>query len=100
MSVKLFFRSAAIALGLFAWTARHSSNPDAICYLDLSDAFKSGHWLGAINAIWCPLYPALLGIASFIIKPNAYWVFPMVHLVNFGVYLVALVSLNSHEREA
>jgi len=91
--VLLFFRSAAIAFGLlFAWTARQSSNPDAICYLDLSDAFRSGHWNGAINAIWCPLYPALLAMASFLLHPSAYWVFPVVHLVNVAVFLCALAS--------
>ena len=75
-----------------AWSVRFSMNPDGISYLDLSDALLQSGWRGVINAYWSPLYPVLLGLANATLTPSVYWEFASAHLVNFVVYLLALLS--------
>jgi hypothetical protein len=66
------------------------STEDLISYLDVGDAFLRGDWDAAINGYWSPLYPMILGVATAVLKPNAFWEFPTVKLVNFLIYLFAL----------
>ncbi len=85
----------AIGLGfLQAWEGRYVVNPDGIAYLDIGDAYWRGDWQSAINAYWSPLYSWLLGGAMVLLKPSAYWEFPVVHLVNFIIYLGALACFD------
>jgi 4-amino-4-deoxy-L-arabinose transferase-like glycosyltransferase len=80
-----------VATGLIrGWVGRYSMDPDGICYLDLGDAFFHRKWFDAVNGYWSPLYAWLLGSAMFLTKPARQWEFPVVHVVNFIVYLAAL----------
>jgi hypothetical protein len=84
---------AAIAFGAVdAWATRHNMNLDGISYLDMGDAYLRGDWNMAINAYWSPLYAWLLGLFLKVLKPSPQWEFPVVHLVNFVIYLAALAS--------
>jgi hypothetical protein len=74
------------------WVGRYSMDPDGICYLDLGDAFFHRKWFDAVNGYWSPLYSWLLGSAMFLTKPTRQWEFPVVHLVNFIIYLAALAG--------
>ncbi len=81
----------AIPLGaLQAWSGRTEIGWDGISYLDMADALWGGRWATAINGYWSPLYAALLGAALRGLAPAPYWEVPVVHLVNFGIYLAAL----------
>src|SRR5579871_1450127 len=83
----------ALVLGLIqAWVGRYSMQPDGISYLDVGDSFFRRDWANAVNAWWSPLYPWTLGIATGIVKPSAKWEFPLVQLVNFGFFVVALLA--------
>jgi len=83
----------ALALGLLhAWNGRYEISPDGISYMDMGDAYLRGDWPMAVNGYWSPLYAWLLGLALRLIKPSAYWEFPVVHLVNFLIYVGALLS--------
>lgn len=73
-----------------AWATRFTMNPDGVSYLDIGDAYWRCDWQNAINAYWSPLYSWILGFFINVIKPTAYWEFPLVHLVNFLIYVVAL----------
>jgi hypothetical protein len=73
-----------------AWVGRYSMNPDGMCYLDLGDATWSGRWSDAVNAYWSPLYAWLLGAALHIVRPTSHGEFPLVHAVNFIIFLLAL----------
>ena len=85
--------SAALVLGLTqAWVGRYSMQPDGMSYLDVGDSFFRRDWANAVNAWWSPLYPWTLGIALGIVKPSARWEFPLVQLVNFGFFVVALLA--------
>ncbi len=63
---------------------------DGCRYLDMGDAIMRGDWGMVINGYWSPLYPLLLGVAMVVVKPSPEWEFPIAHLVNFIIYLLAL----------
>ena len=87
------FMSAGLLAGfLEAWLSRNDMYTDGISYLDLGDALLGGHWHTALNLYWSPLYPALLGGVMAILKPSAIWEFPVVHLVNFAVFALAIAA--------
>ena len=84
--------AVVLAVGLLrAWVGRYSMNPDGMCYLDQGDAFLQGKWSVAVNGLWSPLYSWLLGAALFIVRPSRWWEFPVAHLVNFLIYIAALL---------
>jgi hypothetical protein len=81
----------ALALGAAqAWATRFTMNPDGVSYLDIGDAYWRGDWHNAINAYWSPLYSWILGFFLKVLKPSIYWEYPLVHLVNFLIYVGAL----------
>jgi len=67
-------------------------DPDGMCYLDLGDAFFRRRWFDAVNGYWSPLYSLLLGAAMFVVKPSRQWEFPVLHAVNFIIYLAAFAG--------
>src|SRR3954452_20137182 len=78
----------ALALGAAqAWATRFTMNPDGVSYLDIGDAYWRRDWPNAINAYWSPLYSWILGGFLKVIKPSIYWEYPLVHLVNFLIYV-------------
>jgi 4-amino-4-deoxy-L-arabinose transferase-like glycosyltransferase len=93
--LQVLFRMLAIGLGMlhvYAAIKSQSMNADGISYLDIGDAYFRADWVNAINPVWSPLYSWILGFANFIIRPSMQWEFPVVHLVNFIIYLIALSS--------
>ena len=92
-SLKAIFWLVAILLGaLQAGANRYNiSSDDGISYLDIGDAYFRGEWNTAINAQWSPIYSWLLGSALYVFKPSPYWEFSVVKLVNFLIYLFAIV---------
>ncbi len=93
--VRVLLRSLAISLaGLHVYAAikSQSMNADGISYLDIGDAYFRGDWATAINAVWSPLYSWILGLVNFLVKPAMAWEFPTVHIINFFIFLAALLS--------
>src|SRR5438132_10108218 len=89
--LRLSFWCVAIMLGAAdAWVTRFTMNPDGISYLDIGDAYWRGDWHNAINAYWSPLYSWILVFFLKVLKPSAYWEYPLAHLVNFLIYVLAL----------
>ncbi|HYP25369.1 MAG TPA: hypothetical protein VE262_01510 [Blastocatellia bacterium] len=98
--VTLWFRAIAVTLGLpHAWAVRHAMNPDGISYLDMADAYMKGDWGTALNAQWSPMYSWILGLANILVKPGPGLEFPLVHFVNFLIYLAALAGFEYFMRE-
>ena len=96
------FRLLAILLGgLHTWAAAisYSMNADGISYLDIGDAYMRGDWATAINPVWSPLYSWILGPIMALFKPPMRWEFPLVHLINFAIYLGALVCFEFFWRQ-
>jgi hypothetical protein len=82
----------SLALGLVhAWVGRYAMNPDGVPYLDLGDALVRRDWAHAVNAYWSPLYGWILGLTVGEIRPSPRWEFPLVHAVNFALFVVALL---------
>jgi hypothetical protein len=75
-----------------AWATRFTMNPDGISYLDIGDAYWRGDWHNAINACWSPLYSWILCFFLKVLNPSIYWEYPLVHLVNFLIYVAVLAS--------
>jgi 4-amino-4-deoxy-L-arabinose transferase-like glycosyltransferase len=91
-SIRVIFWLIAIVLGfLQGWAYPYTMNPDGMSYLDVGEAYLQGQWNVAINAYWSPLYSWILGLAISIVKPSAYWEFPLVRLVNLLIYLLSLL---------
>lgn len=88
--IALLWLMSIVFGALYTWAGRHAMNPDGMAYLDMGDAYLRGDWSIAINAYWSPFYSWLLGLAMVVLKPSPYWEFPVVHLVNFVIYLFAL----------
>jgi hypothetical protein len=84
---------ATLALGaVHAWIGRYAMNPDGMSYLDVGDSFFRHDWANAVNAWWSPLYPWTLGTVLGVIKPSPKWEFPLVHAVNFVIFVIALFA--------
>jgi hypothetical protein len=83
----------AIVLGAAqAWTSRFSMNPDGVQYLDNATAYSSGDFHRAVNSQWSPLYPWLIGTWFAAVRASPYLEFPLVHLLNFLIYLASLAA--------
>jgi len=67
-------------------------NPDGVSYLDVGQSFFHRDWANAVNAWWSPLYSWTLGLVLGIVNPGPKWEFPLVHLVNLAVFLLALFA--------
>ena len=90
--LRVFCWIFALAFGTAqAWTTRFTMNPDGVSYLDIGDAYWRGDWHDAINAYWSPLYSWIVGFFLKALKPSTYWEYPLVHLVNFLIYVATLV---------
>jgi hypothetical protein len=93
--LRIVFRALAIVLGgmhVYAAILSQSMNADGVSYLDIGDAYFRGDWANAINPVWSPLYSWILGFANFVIRPSMEREFPVIHLINFFIYMGALVS--------
>ena len=84
-----FWCTAALLGFSHAWWGRMTMVNDTISYLDMGDYFLKGEWSTALSGQWSPLYAGLLGLTLAIFKPSAYWEYPVVHLVLFGIFLFA-----------
>src|SRR5262245_57689557 len=87
---------AAIVLGAMqARTSRYTlGSHDGVSYLDIADAYLRADWNAALNAYWSPLYSWLLASMLAVLDPNAYWELPAVKLVNFLIYVGALLAFD------
>ncbi len=92
-AVVILCSSLIIAFAVIdAWSGRQFTQSDGVSYLDMSDAFLKNNWHLLINPLWSPLYPFLLGVATWIARPSGHWELPLVHLVNLVIFLGALAS--------
>ncbi|MFA5976298.1 MAG: hypothetical protein WC859_09085 [Elusimicrobiota bacterium] len=84
-----------VFLGLLqAWANRFYMNSDGISYIEIAQAYARGQWQQAFNTYWSPLYSWILAIVFRLFKPSLFWEFPLVHLVNFLIYLFTLAAFS------
>lgn len=79
-----------LVAAIHSWIGRHSMNPDGVTYMDISDAYRGGHWIAALNSYRSPAYSWILAPALALtdVTPDAE--FAAVHAVNFLIFLVVL----------
>lgn len=89
----LICRTICIGFALAeTWSQLRFINEDGISYLDMSDVLITHNWHLLINPIWSPLYPFLIGVVTWLIRPAAQWETPVVHALNFVIFVGALAS--------
>ena len=84
-----------------AWFTRYELYyADSISYLDIARAIVEGHPGAAIHAYWSPGYPVIVSFFFWVFRPNAYWEFPLVHLVNVLIFIGSLACFQLFWTEA
>jgi hypothetical protein len=73
------------------WASDYMMNQDGTSYLDIGDAFFHGNWRAALNLHWSPLYALVLGAARRIFSVPMRWEYPLVHIVNFAVFVLLVI---------
>lgn len=89
-SVHCWWGLCLFCAGIQVWANRYSMNPDGLSYLDIGSNAASGGPYQLVNGYWSPGYPALIGIAIFLFRPSPYQEVPLVHVVNFLIFILTL----------
>jgi hypothetical protein len=100
--LKMLLRLITLLIGgIHTWAAviSYSMNEDGINYLDIGDAYFRGDWAAAISSVWSPMYSWILGTVMWIVNPTMRWEFPLVHFVNFMIYVGALICFEFFWRQ-
>lgn len=82
-----------------AWSYRRTIFPDDVSYLDMALGIQRGDWSAALNGLWSPLYPILLGLVFRVVNPSPYWELAVAHLVNLAIFILALGAYHFLLRE-
>jgi hypothetical protein len=86
-------RSVAILLGATQLViARNGFGPDSRSYSEIARAYLRHDWAMAINAHWSPMYSWLIALTLELGKPSLRGEFPLLHLLNFFIFIVALAG--------
>lgn len=80
--------------GILTYAARYSMNPDGLTYLDLASEVVSGGPSKLVNGLWSPGYPALISVAILLFRPSSAQEFPLIHFVNFLMFVFALTGFS------
>jgi hypothetical protein len=84
--------SVLFLVGLLqTWNGRNMMNPDGISYIEIGLAYVNRDWASAVNPYWSPLYSWVLGAILHIFKKAPFQEFILIHFVNFGIYVLALL---------
>jgi hypothetical protein len=88
-----WFRCLAVLFAAaMAVASRNAINPDGRSYLEVARAYLRHDWAMAVNSYWVPLYSWILTPSLALLKPSVRQEFPLVHLVNLGVFVVCILS--------
>ena len=86
--------TAILLAAVDAWSSGYAVNPMGISYLDMGSAVFHGHLSAVINGLWSPLYALPLGLAVVLFRPAPVWEFPLLHFVNFLIFLVTVAAFD------
>lgn len=90
--LKRVLLSVSVILGLIPAIAGYSYGGDTVSYLDMGDAFFAGHWEAIFNGLWSPLYPFLLGLTRWMLKPSMRWEPLVMQLTNFLIFMTTVLA--------
>jgi hypothetical protein len=83
---------ASIALGGLLTIYGYPYGSDGVSYVDMGDAAFCGSWSALLNGVWSPLFPFLLGLTRWILKPSMRWDLATVQLANFLIYVTTVLA--------
>ncbi len=78
--------------GILTYTTRHFINGDAIAYLDMAQAFRTGPWKDSVFLGYSPGYSILLAIFEHIFQTTLNNELFMVKLFNLILFITAMTS--------
>lgn len=91
-SIRVWCLVCLITAGLLAWSSRKSMNPDGMSYLDMASETVHGGPANLVNGYWSPLYPGIVSLAIWLFRPSPEQEFPLVHLVNWVIFVAVMLS--------
>ncbi len=83
-----------VVAAVFTLASVHQMNPDGLSYLDMASEARNSGLSSLVNPHWSPGLPALLAAAMIILRPSPEFEFPVVHLVIFLTFLLALSAFH------
>ncbi len=66
--------------------------PDGTSYVDIAMETAKNGPSTLVNGFWSPAYPAVLAVAFYLFRPSPLNQFPLVHLVNYLIFVLTLWS--------
>lgn len=85
-----FWLTGIVVAGIMAYTTRFYINGDAIAYVEMGEALRTGEWERLANLTYSPGYPVLLGIAQAIFNTNPSNELQLLRFVNFGCFVLTM----------
>jgi len=75
-----------------AYTTRYFINGDALAYIEMGEALRTGEWLRLANLTYSPGYPVLLGIGQVLLDSNPMTELSHLRIVNVICFLITLAG--------
>ncbi len=92
VSSKTWFIFGLLWAAFNSFADRYTMNPDGMSYVDLASNALHGGPAQLLNGYWSPGYPAVLTIFFMIFRPPPESTYPVVHLANFCIFGLAMLS--------
>jgi hypothetical protein len=90
-----FWLIGICAGGFLTYTTRFYLNGDGINYIEMGEALRNGNWAGLVNLTESPGYAFLLGLGQILLDTNRSNELPLLKIVNFASFLVAMISCDA-----
>lgn len=74
-------------------------NPDAVSYLDISDAYLRHDWAVAFPAHWSPFLPFLIFVTRLVLSPGRLGELTLIHVLSWSLFVVSLTAFAVLVRE-
>jgi|SRR6185312_2043493 hypothetical protein len=85
--IRWIFRILALGFGTAQTIAALDTiNSDGRSYLEVARAYLRHDWAMAANSYWEPLYSWILAPFLAVLKPSLRHEYPLVHLINLGLF--------------
>jgi hypothetical protein len=89
---KVLWAIALLAGALQAFATRYAMNADGVSYVDIGENYFTLGWRQAISGYFSPLYSWVIGLALTVFQPSPAVETPLIHAVNFLLYIAALAG--------
>lgn len=88
----IFWVIGILVASFMAYTTRYFINGDAIAYIEMGEALRTGEWIRLANLTYSPGYPFLLGIGQVLLDTNPMNELFRLRIVNVICFLITLAG--------